>query len=208
MHARKEADMKPSQPAHKLRAAYEGRHVPRFDPAATIASPLALHRCRVSDAWVDYNQHMSESCYLLVFGDSSDAFYRYIGIDDDYRAQGHSIYSVETHLRHLREARHGEPLELSLRLIDVDAKRLHLYHEMHHAESGELLSTAEQLQVHVDMRAARSAPFPAEIQARLQRIRDAHAIAPLPACLGHRIAIRRSARRLDREPSNIRPGGN
>ena len=36
---------------------------------------------------------MSESCYLLAFGDSADAFFRLLGIDEDYRAAGHSLYT-------------------------------------------------------------------------------------------------------------------
>ena len=45
-------------------------------------APLRLHETRVQPEWVDYNGHMTESRYLQVFGDSSDAFFRYIGIDD------------------------------------------------------------------------------------------------------------------------------
>ena len=55
------------------------------DPAAPIPAPLALYEVTVGPQWVDYNGHMSEWCYLLVMGDSSDAFFRYIGIDDGYR---------------------------------------------------------------------------------------------------------------------------
>ena len=53
---------------------------------------------------------MSESCYLLAFGDSADAFFRFLGIDEEYRAAGHSLYTVETHLHHRREADEGDRL--------------------------------------------------------------------------------------------------
>jgi acyl-CoA thioester hydrolase len=179
-------------PAHGLRAAYEGQKSQTFDPSAKIATPLELHRCEVKQEWVDYNMHMSESCYLLVFGDNSDAFFRYFGIDDHYRAEGHSIYTLETHMRHVREVRLGEPLRLTMRLIDWDHQRLHLFHEMYHAGNGQLLATAEQLQIHVDMRAGRAAPFPGELQQRLGLIYTTHANAPLPGGLGRAIAIRRT----------------
>ena len=39
-----------------------------------------------------------------MFGDSADAFFRFFGIDEAYRAAGRSLYTVETHLRNLREA--------------------------------------------------------------------------------------------------------
>lgn len=178
-------------PAHQLRAAYEGQKAQLFDLTNGIATPLELHRCTVKPEWVDYNRHMSESCYLLVFGDNSDAFYRYFGIDDDYREQGHSIYSLETHIRHIREVALGEPLRLTLRLLDVDYKRLHLFHQMYHADTGTLLATAEQLQVHVNMNEARSAPFSPELQSRLEAIRSAHASEPRPVDVGRVIAIHR-----------------
>jgi acyl-CoA thioester hydrolase len=176
---------------HQLRSAYEGQKSQPFDPDAMVATPLELHRCTVQPAWVDYNRHMSESCYLYVFGDNSDAFFRYFGIDDDYRALGHSIYTVETHIRNRREVTLGEPLRLTLRLIDFDHKRLHIIHEMFHGETGALLASAEQMLMHVDMRAGRSAPFPADIQQRLAVIHAAHSRAARPADVGRVIAIPR-----------------
>ncbi|MFM0212044.1 thioesterase family protein [Paraburkholderia sediminicola] len=180
------------QPAHGLRSAYEGQQSQAFDLTAPIATPLELHQCRVKQEWVDYNKHMSESCYLFVFGDNSDAFFRYFGIDDHYRARGYSIYTLETHMRHFHEVQLGEPLRLTLRLIAWDHKRLHVFHEMYHATSGKLLAAAEQLQTYVDMRSARAASFPDELQQRLDLIHTAHANAPLPAGLGRVIAIGRA----------------
>ena len=82
------------------------------DPgAAPIPAPLRLYEATVRPQWVDYNGHMSEWCYLLVMGDSSDAFFRYVGIDDAYRAAGRSLYTVETHLRNLREVAEGDRLD-------------------------------------------------------------------------------------------------
>ena len=176
---------------HQLRSTYEGQKSQPFDLSATIATPLELHRCTVQAAWVDYNQHMSESCYLFVFGDNSDAFFRYFGIDDDYRMRGHSLYTVETHIRNRREAALGEPLRLTLRLLDFDHKRLHIFHEMFHAQSGVLLASAEQMLMHVDMHAGRAAPFPADIQQRLAVIHAAHSVAARPADAGRVIAITR-----------------
>ena len=86
---------------------YEGTGHVAWDPTSAIDAPLRLHETAVIPAWVDYNGHMSESCYLLVFGDNADAFFRFIGIDEDYRAGGHSLYTVETHLHHRREVSAG-----------------------------------------------------------------------------------------------------
>ena len=165
-----------------------------WDPKAPIAAPLCLHQPTVLPQWVDYNGHMSESCYLLVFGDSSDAFFRYIGIDEDYRDQGgHSFYTVETHLHNLREVSQGEALRLTLQLLDLDEKRLHIFHAMFHGTSGKLLATAEQMLVHVNMKEGRSEAMPVDLYQRVLAIRAAHAGLPAPAQAGHTIGIPRKS---------------
>ena len=80
--------MKPNEPDQGLRTPLEGSGHRPWDPQAVIAAPLQLHQTPVLPEWVDYNGHMSESCYLLVFGDSTDAFFRLIGIDETYRDVG------------------------------------------------------------------------------------------------------------------------
>lgn len=178
--------------AGRVTTPLEGTGHRPWDPSAAIAAPLCLHRPTVLPQWVDYNGHMSESCYLLVFGDSSDAFFRFIGIDEDYRDRGgHSLFTVETHLHNLREASRGEPLRLTLQLLDLDEKRLHIFHAMHHGVSGELLATAEQMLVHVHLREGRSVPMPGDLYQRLLAIRAAHADLPIAPQVGHTIGIRR-----------------
>jgi acyl-CoA thioester hydrolase len=170
----------------------EGRPSPPWDPTATIGAPLALHRCAVAPAWVDYNAHMSESCYLLVMGDSADAFFRYLGIDEAYRAAGRSIYTSETHLHHRREVAEGEPLALTLQLLDHDDRRLHVHHEMRHGETGVLLAEAGQLLVHVDAHEGRSTPMGPDLLQRVAAVRAAHAGLPRPAVAGRPLGIRRA----------------
>jgi acyl-CoA thioesterase FadM len=70
--------------------------------------------------WLDYNGHMGESCYLLAFGDSADAFFRFISIGRAYRAAGHSLCTSGAHLHHRQEAAEGEPLEATVQVLDHD----------------------------------------------------------------------------------------
>lgn len=102
--------------------------------AHDLSRPLVLHTARVAPDWLDFNGHLTESRYLQVFGDATDALLRFVGVDDDYMAAGRSFYTVETHLRHLREVGGGEPLTVATRILGCDGKRLHLFHTMHHGE--------------------------------------------------------------------------
>ena len=176
---------------HGLRTPLEGTATLPLVPGEPIAGPLHLISPSVPREWVDYNGHMSESCYLLAFGDQSDAFFRFIGIDEAYRASGHSLFTVQTMIFNLAEAHLGDRLDLSLQLLDADAKRLHIFHAMHNAETGALLATGEQMLVHVDMAAGRSAPMPAQLHARVQAVLAAHADLPRPAQAGRSISIKR-----------------
>ncbi|MEI6643162.1 MAG: thioesterase family protein [Novosphingobium sp.] len=185
------ADNSFEEAGHGLRTPLEGMAAEPFQPGETIAAPLRLIRPTVPREWVDYNGHMSESCYLLVFGDQSDAFFRKIGIDEAYRAGGHSLFTVQTMIFNLAEAHLGDPLDLSIQLIDADEKRLHIFHAMHNADTGVLLATGEQMLVHVDMTAGRSAPMPPELHARVHAVLAAHAGLDRPSQVGRSIGIRR-----------------
>jgi carnitine 3-dehydrogenase len=132
---------------------------------------------------------MSEWAYLLAMGDNSDAFFRYLGIDEDYRDAGHSLYTVETHLRNLDEAALGDEVRSTLRVLGVDAKRVHLAHELFSGDR--LLATGEQMLLHVDMAAGRTTPVPDELQRRLELIVQAHAVLPVPDWVGRTIALPR-----------------
>ncbi|MEU8852306.1 thioesterase family protein [Streptomyces sp. NPDC048564] len=160
-----------------------------WDPTAPIPAPLCLHTAIVLPAWTDYNGHLSEYCFLLAFGDSTDAFFRHLGVEEHYRAEGHSLYTAETHLHHRREAYSGDPLLFTVQVLGLDDKRLHLFHTMHHSRSGEVLATAEQLLLHVDTRVRRVAPFPVSLLTRLEAVREAHAHLPVPDAVGHVMEI-------------------
>ncbi len=172
--------------------AFEGSGHPPWVADAPVPTPLRLHHATVQPAWVDYNRHMSESCYLLAFGDNADAFFRYIGIDERYRAEGHSLYTVETHLHNRREVSEGETLSMTLRVLDHDDKRVHVFHEMFHADTDLLVATAEQMLVHVDTRAGRSAPMPRHLAERLEAIQRAHAELAVPETVGRPMRINRA----------------
>jgi acyl-CoA thioester hydrolase len=150
-----------------------------------IAAPLELHRTSVREEWVDYNGHLSEWAYLLVFGDNSDALFRFIGVNDVYRAGGRSLYTAETYLRHLREAKLHQQLSLTLQVLGFDSKRLHLLHQMYRGT--ECVATAEQLLLHVDTREGRVVAFSAQLAARLACIASAHAGLAVPAFVGRTI---------------------
>jgi carnitine 3-dehydrogenase len=164
------------------------------DRAAALAAAPAAQRetllqvtGTVRPEWVDYNGHMTDSRYQQVFGEGMDALYRRVGVDESYRAAGHMFYTVETHTTHQAEMKAGESFYVSTRVLSVDAKRLRVFHRMHRQRDGLLVATGEQLNMHVAVAAAKSAPMPQAIYRQLDALRAAHAAEPLPAEAGRHV---------------------
>lgn len=161
-----------------------------WQPGDAVDVPLRLYRTHVEPDWVDYNGHMTEAAYLTAAGWASDALFRYIGDDEAYRAAGHSFYTVETHIHYLLEVDVHEPIEFTTQLLGADRKRMHLLHEMYHGDTGALLASVEQMLVHVDMHAGRSAPILPHVAEAVQAIAAAHAELPVPPRVGSVMRLR------------------
>src|ERR1700761_1216714 len=93
------------------------------DQGAGTAAGLPRFDTAVRTDWVDYNGHMSDFVYGLVFGEAMDVLYRNVGIDDETRKAGNMFYTVESHVRHLGEAKAGEPLYCTTQILALDEKR-------------------------------------------------------------------------------------
>ncbi len=156
-----------------------------------IAQPLHLIETKVSPAWVDYNGHMTEHRYLQVFGDTSDALLRLIGVDFAYVEAGHSYYTVETHIRHLGEAKLGQAIHSTCQLLSADEKRLHVFHTIYDTATGEAIATAEHMLLHVDAKAGKAVPAPEEVLGRIRSIAEAHAKLPVPDGVGRHVGQKR-----------------
>jgi carnitine 3-dehydrogenase len=174
------------------RALFAGTPAGPADEGASDGGPLRLHAAVVAPEWIDYNGHAHESRYLQVFGDTTDALLRHIGLDLD---AGSSYFTVETHLSHLGQARAGERLHTTTQVLGHDDKRLHVFHALYRTGDEGPLATAEQMLLHVDTRAERASPAPPELLERIARIARAHAALPAPERAGRSIGIPPTGRR-------------
>jgi len=134
---------------------------------------------------------MSESFYLYAFGDASDALFQYVGIDNDYRLAGKSFYTVETHINFYLEVSKGEPLKFTTQILGLDAKKLHIFHQMFHAKNGDLLATTEQMLVHVDMSKGEACEIEPAVENILAKIWACHQKLPTPRQKGRIMAIKK-----------------
>jgi acyl-CoA thioester hydrolase len=91
------------------------------------------------------------------------------------------LYEREVHL--------GDRVLVRSWLLGADGKRVHYFHEMFHADSGERSAAQELLALHIDMRIRRVTPFPPDRYAALQQAVREYAPASLPKGAGRRIAL-------------------
>lgn len=141
--------------------------------------------------WIDYNGHMTDAAYAIVFSKAVDQFMIELGINQDFREKEHySIYTLETHLCYLAEAHKGQQLTIHLQLLDYDEKRLQVFFVME-SESGTRLATSEQMLMGMDMKNGRPAPFPSEILSKIEALVQKHNNHPFPKEAGRKIGIRR-----------------
>jgi len=157
-------------------------------------APLDLHRETVLPEWVDYNGHMNLAYYLLAFDHAADRVFEFLDLGSPYiKRTNCSIFALETHLTYERELKAGEPIRCTSQLVDFDAKRVQLFHNMYHATEGYLAATNEILSIHVDLGTRRSRPFSPETADTLARLMAEHRKLPRPPQVGRAIRIKRSA---------------
>ncbi len=155
-----------------------------------FAAPFTSSVMRVEDGWIDYNGHLNMAYYNVLFDRAVDEVYEVLGLGLDYlKTRHHSTFTAEVHVRYLRELHAGDPVRVTFQLLGFDAKRLHYFEELRHAEQGWLSATSENMALHVDMEARKTAAFPDAIMARLARMTAAHAALGVPPGAGRRIAM-------------------
>jgi acyl-CoA thioester hydrolase len=131
-----------------------------------------IHRDTVRPEWVDYNGHLRDAFYMLIFSFATDAFMDRIGLDEAGRAaRGRSLFTLEAHISYLSEIKEGAQVRVDVSVLAFDAKRVHLYMEMFEGEGAEPVSASEQMLLHVDMtNGAKSAVFQTDIAARIEQM--------------------------------------
>jgi carnitine 3-dehydrogenase len=171
---------------------YEQRLFERGARDAVHADPsgvLRLYETDVHPEWLDYNGHATESFYLRMASDATDALLRFVGIDSAYLQTGGSYYTVETHICHLEEAHAGERLHVTTQLLGADEKRMHVFHRVTRSSDEEVLATVEQMLLHVDTSARRAAPARPDLLERVLRLAELQRALPAPERAGRRIGL-------------------
>ena len=152
--------------------------------------PFRSSIMQIEPQWIDYNGHLNMAYYNVMFDRAIDELWLKLGIGPAYMKERHgSTFTAECHVRYLREIHFGDPVQVSIRLVAADDKRLHTFEELRHATEGWLSATSENMSMHVDMAARRTAPFPPDIRARIEAVANAHRAIPRPEGMGRKVTM-------------------
>lgn len=160
---------------------------------ADLKNCFASGELTVQPDWIDDNGHMNVGYYVVAFDKATDALMEHLGIGAAYRQEHNaSVFVLEAHVTYDREVGSGDRLLFTTQMLDHDAKRIHIFHRMYHAEDCFLAATNELMIMHVDLKTRRAAPFPKTAHERVQDLWTLHERLARPDAAGRAIAIRRA----------------
>ena len=148
---------------------------------------MITYQTSVLAEWVDYNGHLRDAFYLLIFSYATDAFMTRIGVDP--QRDEHSLFTLECHLNYLHEVKLGAGVQVRTRVLAHDRKRVQVYHTLHLHGVDEVLAASEQMLLHVDLRGPKSALFGEPSLAALAEAYEAQRRQPAAEYAGRRIAL-------------------
>ena len=108
---------------------------------------------KVIKDWIDYNNHMNVTYYLLIFekygADTLNSMFEIGEVSAKTRKKSTMI--VETHITYNQELELNDNVDINLVFFDHDKKRLQYKMEMIHKEKKYVASTIEILTLYVDL---------------------------------------------------------
>jgi len=159
-------------------------------PTVTQVRELPLqHRYTVPADWRDRNGHVNVQYYLRLYDLGGYEILEDTDVDEKaLLAQGFGLFDLEHHIRYRSEVLVGNDVSGYNRLLGISDKRFHGMYFIVNDTEDRLACTVEYLSAGVDLAARRSAAFPAEMKAGMERLLASHLalswLAPVCGAMG------------------------
>ena len=126
--------------------------------------PIFLSSQKIVKDWIDYNNHMNVSYYLLMFDVYGAETLNNIFKMGEHSAKttGMSTMVVETNITYDGELKLNDEVDINLTFFDHDKKRLQYKMEMIHKTKNYLASTIEVLALYVNLKTRKVTEFEEE----------------------------------------------
>ncbi|ASP18755.1 L-carnitine dehydrogenase [Antarctobacter heliothermus] len=162
------------------------------DWTGDTAAPLVLVRNTVKSDWVDEFHHLNMAHYLTICDQANWAFWNWINapVQTIEARQGHEYAIVENHVTYTGELAEGDAFSIETQLLDVDAKRLVLFHRVMDAD-GNLSATNEVKFLGFNLNTRRAENWQPQVIDRLAQVLAAHAMLERPVQAGQGITLQK-----------------
>lgn len=152
-----------------------------------------IYHIKVSPDWIDYNGHMGDFAYGIVFSDAATAYMDRIGIDEAHRsATAATLYTLDSRISFLKECHLGETLSVELYILAADRKRMHVFMRMLNGQ-GQEVALSEQMLMYISR--ADGTPKARDMPDEIRKLLDADVARDAgferPAWLSRPIGLRK-----------------
>ena len=111
-------------------------------------------------------------------------------LEKDYiKTKQESYFTVETHLRHLNEAKEGMLIIAKTQVLEASGKKLRLFHKLE-TDNGTLIATGEHMLLHVSLKTRASCLPSKKIAENLDFLYKKHSQFSLPEGAGRSVGYK------------------
>ncbi len=141
-------------------------------------------------AFEDANGHLNVRHYTGIASEGLDYSLVELGIPQMWPAEGHAIFSAEHHLTYLAELRTGDRMSARVRLLGRSERAAHALVYLLDDTHERVSYVMEEIFLHIDMETRKTAPWPEDVAANLDRRIAEHAELPFAADVSGSMALR------------------
>jgi acyl-CoA thioester hydrolase len=120
-------------------------------------------------AFEDLNGHLNVRHYTGIASEGLDESLVRLGIPQNWPASGHACFSAEHHLSYLAELRTGDTMSARVRLLGRAERAAHALVYLLDESHQRLSFVMEEVFLHIDMETRRTAPWPEDVAAALDK---------------------------------------
>lgn len=140
---------------------------PSYDQLAALPSYATQ---AVPAAFEDINGHLNIRHYVGIASEGLDESLIEVGIAQNWpTVSGQGIFSAEHHMTYLSELRTGDRISVRVRVIGRSERAAHVVAYLLDDGHQRLSYVMEEIFLHIDMASRRSAPWPDDVAAALDR---------------------------------------
>ncbi|MCY4144880.1 MAG: thioesterase family protein [Chloroflexi bacterium] len=134
------------------------------------------HRQTIPAGYLDENRHVNVQYYVHLVEQGLVAVFARAGLGEIYAAaEEYGNFALEQHIRYLAEILVDERVSVYIRLLELGIKRAYFMGFVINDSRERLACTVEILQMNVDIRQRRGAPYPLAGKTALQALHARHA---------------------------------